>query len=586
EFLSMTLKDIRPPAEVPPLLENLAKVHEGIDKAGTWRHLRKDGTIITVEITSHQLVFAGRHAELVLVNDVTERQKAEAALKEAEENYRSIFENAVEGIYQSAPNGRFVSANPALARILGYESTEELIEQRSKVSEEHYVDPDSYRELQRRLGAHGVVLGHECEVYRKDRRKIWTRENTRTIRAPSGAVSYYEGSIEDISERKGLEEQLRQAQKMEAIGRLAGGVAHDFNNMLAIIMIHSDLTLRNLKPEDPLYHRFDEIKKAGERASTLTRQLLAFSRKQVQKLRVINLNTVIVDMEKMLRRLIGEDIGMRTVLQEELGSVKADPGQIEQVVMNLVVNTRDAMPEGGKLTIETRNVYLDETYAANHIAVEPGYYVMMAISDTGIGMDKKTQQRIFDPFFTTKEVGKGTGLGLSTVYGIIKQTGGNIWVYSEPGRGTTFKIYLPRVDERAEEVGHNSTAELALGTETILLAEDEELVRHLAREVLEMHGYNVLEAANGGAAFLICERHQGPIHMLLTDVVMPEMGGGELAKRLASIRPEMRVLYMSGYTDNAIVHHGVLDEGANFIQKPFSADALAQKVREILDAPA
>ncbi|MDQ3818402.1 MAG: PAS domain S-box protein, partial [Acidobacteriota bacterium] len=586
EFLAMTIKDIRPPEDVPALLDTVARHSGGIDNVGNWRHVKKDGRIINVEITSHKLTFAGRPAQLVLVNDITERMRAELALRDAEEKYRNIFENAVEGIYQASPDGRFISVNPALARILGYESPEELMKHRLKVAGEHYVERDCYLELERLLGEYGVVVGYECEVYRKDRRRIWTSENVRVIRNRKGAIDYYEGSIEDISERKGLEEQLRQAQKMEAIGRLAGGVAHDFNNMLAIIMMHSDLTLRTLKPEDPLFHRFDEIKKAGERASSLTRQLLAFSRKQVQKLRVINLNTIIVDMEKMLRRLIGEDIELRTTLREGLGSVKADPGQIEQVVMNLVVNARDAMPEGGKLTIETENVFLDEAYASTRISVEAGYYVMLAVSDTGAGMDRRTQERIFDPFFTTKEVGRGTGLGLSTVYGIIKQTGGNIWVYSEIGRGTTFKIYLPRVDERAEQIPRSGgIREMAKGTETILLAEDEGLVRNLAREVLEVHGYKVLEAANGGAAFLICERFKGTIHLLLTDVIMPEMSGGELAKRLALIRPEMRVLFMSGYTDNAIVHHGVLDEGMNFIQKPFSADALAQKVREVLDAP-
>jgi two-component system cell cycle sensor histidine kinase/response regulator CckA len=365
---------------------------------------------------------------------------------------------------------------------------------------------------------------------------------------------------------------------------LAGGIAHDFNNMLTAINGYSELGLRALQAEDPLRHNLEEIKKAGDRAATLTRQLLAFSRKQVLQPKVLNINSVISDFEKMLQRLIGENIELRTMLAPDAGSVKADPGQIEQVIMNLVVNARDAMTQGGKLTIETNNIYLDENYAKQHIAVIPGSYLMLAVSDTGTGMSEKTQNQIFEPFFTTKGVGQGTGLGLSTVYGIVKQSGGNIWVYSELGHGTTFKVYLPRVDEGAQDYERIDVAEeYVQGTETILLAEDEEIVRKLARTILESYGYRVFEAANGGAALLICERYKEPIHLLITDVIMPEMSGRELAERLSQLRPEMKVLYMSGYTDNAIVHHGVLDEGTNFIQKPFAPDALAQKIREVLD---
>jgi PAS domain S-box-containing protein len=382
------------------------------------------------------------------------------------------------------------------------------------------------------------------------------------------------------------EEQLRQSQKLEAIGMLAGGIAHDFNNLLTVILGYSDITLMRLNKEDPLHRNITEITKAADRAAGLTRQLLAFSRKQVMQPKVLDLNVVVSELEKMLRRLIGEDMALRTVLEPELGSIKADPGQIEQIIMNLAVNARDAMPEGGKLTIETSNVYLDEDYAKAHVAVIPGPYVMLAVSDSGTGMDQQTQARMFEPFFTTKEKGKGTGLGLSTVYGIVKQSGGNVWVYSEVGRGTTFKIYLPRVDEGVQESERSQEIiDDRQGSETILLAEDEEAVRTLARHVLEMHGYQVLEAANGGAALLICERHKESIQLLITDVIMPEMSGRELAERLAQLRPDMKVLFMSGYTDNAIVHQGVLDEGANFIQKPFPTEALAQKVREVLDAP-
>ena len=380
------------------------------------------------------------------------------------------------------------------------------------------------------------------------------------------------------------EERLRQSQKLEAIGQLAGGIAHDFNNLLTAINGYSDLTLRRLPAEDPLRHNVEEIKKAGDRAASLTRQLLAFSRKQVLQPKVLDLNSAISELERMLGRLIGEDIELRTMLEPELGRVKADPGQLEQVIMNLAVNARDAMPQGGKLTIETENVSLGEEYAGKHIAVIPGRYVMLAVTDTGKGMDEETKARIFEPVFTTKDLGKGTGLGLSTVYGIVKQSGGNIWVYSELGRGTTFKIYLPRVDEGAAEYKLRAVSQKAFqGTETILLAEDEEMVRKLASQVLGMYGYQVLESANGGAALLMCERHSGPIHLLLTDVVMPEMSGRDVADRLAQLRPEMKVLYMSGYTDNAIVHQGVLNVGAYFIQKPFSPVVLGQKVRQVLD---
>ena len=419
------------------------------------------------------------------------------------------------------------------------------------------------------------VQSHELGAY--------TREHVTAMQMAANLAANAVENVRLLNLEREKAEQLRQSQKMEAVGQLAGGIAHDFNNLLTAITGYSELSLRRLQAEDPLHRNIKEIKKAGERAASLTRQLLAFSRKQVLQPKVLALNSIISDVEKMLRRLIGEDIELRTVLEPQLGSVKADPGQIEQVLLNLAVNARDAMPQGGKLTIETANVYLDGEYAAQHIAVKPGHYVMLAVSDTGCGMDEKTQARIFEPFFTTKEAGKGTGLGLSTVYGIVKQSGGNIWVYSEVGRGTTFKVYLPRVDEGAQEHMRSAEPEDAVpGTGVILLAEDEHMVRKLAREVLEMCGYKVLEAANGGAALLICERHQESIDLLITDVIMPEMGGRELATRLSQLRPEMKVLYMSGYTDNAIVHQGVLDEGANFIQKPFSPQTLASKIREVL----
>jgi len=383
------------------------------------------------------------------------------------------------------------------------------------------------------------------------------------------------------------EKQLLQSQKLEAVGRLAGGISHDFNNLLTVILGYSDIMKRNLQEGHPLRRNVQEIVRASERAASLTRQLLAFSRKQVMQPKVFDLNTVVTDLEKMLRRMIGEDIESRVSLQDELDHIKADPVQLEQVIMNLVVNARDAMPRGGKLSIETSNVYLDEAYAREHVSVVPGDYVMLAISDTGCGMSEATRLHIFEPFFTTKEQGKGTGLGLSMVYGIVRQSGGNIWVYSEEGRGTTFKVYFPRVTAHAEE--HKRTSgglDGPRGSETILLVEDAELVRNLARQVLETAGYRVLSAESAEAAIDLCETINGDrIDLLLTDVVMPGMSGNEMSGILLKKRPGMPVLYMSGYTDEAIVQHGVLEAGINFLQKPFTPGALASKVREVLDAP-
>jgi len=396
----------------------------------------------------------------------------------------------------------------------------------------------------------------------------------------------YQEARQAYDELARTQQQLLQVQKMEAIGRLAGGVAHDFNNLLTVLGGRSRLLLDRLRRDDPLRRDIELIQETADRAATLTQQLLAFSRKQVLAPKVLDLNAVVVNMDTMLRRLIGEDIDLVTVPGPALGRVKADPGQIEQVIMNLAINARDAMPRGGQLTIETANVELDEAYARRHVAVRPGPHVMLAVSDTGPGMDAETQARVFEPFFTTKEPGKGTGLGLATVYGIVKQSGGNIWVYSEPGRGTTFKIYLPRVEEAAEPVEPaKALAGPPRGLETVLVVEDDEALRELAREILQSHGYTVLEARHGGEALPIGERHAGPIHLLVTDVVMPWMSGRELARRLMPAHPEMKVLYVSGYTENAVVHNGVLDPDTAFLQKPFTPDALARKVREVLDAP-
>jgi two-component system, cell cycle sensor histidine kinase and response regulator CckA len=381
------------------------------------------------------------------------------------------------------------------------------------------------------------------------------------------------------------EEQLRHSQKMEAIGRLAGSVAHDFNNLLSVILGHGSFMLQDLKGPDPLRDEVNAILKAGERAADLTRQLLAFSRQQLLAPRVLDLNLVVKDSERMLRRLLGEDIELVTRYERELIKVRVDASQIDQVVMNLAVNARDAMPDGGKLTIETQNVLLDDSYASEHFEVTPGPHAMLAVSDTGVGMDKHVQDRIFEPFFTTKEKHKGTGLGLSTIFGIVKQSGGNIWVYSEPGKGSTFRIYFPKAGDVADPLPEAAAAGVLTGTETILLAEDQDEVRKVACQILRRYGYHVIEARNAGDALLVCESHPLPIQLLVTDVVMPKMNGRELARRLLAIRPELKVLYMSGYTDNAIVHHGILEPDLAYVQKPLVPEMFARRVREVLDSP-
>jgi len=509
-----------------------------------------------------------------------ERRRAEQALRESEARARSLVEGAPYGIYRSTPDGRLLDVNPAMVDMLGYDSAAALLN--VNLATDIYRDPEVRGRLIEQYGDRPIFQGVEVQWKRKDGTPITVVVSGRPVRDETGQVVCFEGIAENVTERRVLEEQLRQSQKIEAIGRLAGGIAHDFNNLLMLIKGYCELLLDHIGRDQGLRRYGEEIQRAADRATSLTQQLLAFSRKQVLEPKVLDLNQVVSDMEKMLQRLLGEDVELAIHLATGLGHVKADPNQLEQVIMNLAVNARDALPRGGQLTLETDNVELDALYARAHAGARPGSYVMLAVSDTGQGMTPEVKARIFEPFFTTKEKGKGTGLGLSTVYGIVKQSEGYIWVYSEPGRGTTFKVYLPRVDAPAELPERDRDRARLRGTETVLLVEDEEGVRKVAREFLEEAGYTVLEARNGDDALQISAMHTGPLHLLITDVVMPRMSGRELAERMTQMRPDLRVLYISGYTDDAIVHHGVLESGVAFLQKPFNRDALFRKVRDVL----
>jgi PAS domain S-box-containing protein len=535
---------------------------------------------------------AGRPARLIgAVLDITGRKEAEEALRRANDSLEAIIQSSPLAILSLDSDGHVQSWNPAAERLFGWTATEVTGKLLPIVPDGK---EEEFRAARRRVMQGEPLTGVELVRRRKDGTAVTVNLIAAPLHDADGHVMGILALIEDVTGVKRLEQQFFQAQKMEAVGRLAGGVAHDFNNLLTAILGSTDLLLEMLPPDHPGREEANETRKASLRAADLTRQLLAFSRQQVLAPRVLSLNGVVADMDKMLRRLIGEDVQLDSVLAEDTGAVRADPGQLEQVVMNLAVNARDAMPKGGRLTIETANVTLDETYATAHPVVVPGAYVMLAVSDTGTGMDVETLARVFEPFFTTKPKGRGTGLGLATAYGIVKQSGGYIWVYSEPGRGTTFKVYLPRVTAPLEAPSAPAVATGSLrGSETILVVEDQEEVRRLTRKMLEARGYHVLVAASGHEALQLgkqletlrlVERHGKDIDLLVTDVIMPGMSGRELGLLLASPHPRMKVLYVSGYTDESIVHHGVLEPGVAFLQKPFTAEMLARKVREVLDS--
>jgi PAS domain S-box-containing protein len=496
-----------------------------------------------------------------------------SALRASEARFRRLSESGIIGITIANAAGCILEANDAFLTMLGY--TRDDLLSGAVVSNLLAASNSGARDATTKSESRAC----EGEYVRRDGRRV----PVLVAVAPLENGDSISLSL-DLSDRKRVEEQFRQAQKMEAVGRLAGGVAHDFNNVLSVILSYAEMICADLQLDEPLRTDVEEMRAAALRATDLTRQLLAFSRQQVLEPRVLSLNRTVSGLERMLRRLLGADIVLTILQESELWNVVGDTGQVEQIIMNLAVNARDAMPQGGKLTIETANVELDEGYAAIHHDVRPGSYVMLAVSDTGIGMDAQTQVRIFEPFFTTKAKGKGTGLGLATVFGVVKQSGGHIWVYSEPGQGATFKVYFPRTSGAADvRPSERPAPEAVRGTETVLLVEDDAQVRLLARNILRRNGYVVLAASNGGEAFLICEQHGAKIDLLLTDVVLPLMSGRQLAERVKTLRPDMKVLFMSGYTDDAVLQHGVLDSGVAYIQKPLTPALLTRRVREVLE---
>jgi PAS domain S-box-containing protein len=535
---------------------------------------------------------AGKPRKMVgTLQDITPSQQAQAALEESEKRYRFLAETVTDVIWAMDLDLRFTYVSPSIKMLTGHTEEEFL-----PLTLEQFLTPASV-ELARKTIMETWALEEsdpqevprsatlELEFRRRDGSTVWAEVKGSFLRDGQGRLMGITGVTRDLTERRRIEEQLRQSQKMEMVGRLAGGVAHDFNNLLTAILGYSELLLTLLDEESPLRREVTEIKKAGDRGALLTRQLLAFSRRQVMQPRLLDLNSVVDTMGNMLKRVIGEDIELLLRPGPELGGVMADPGQMEQVILNLAVNARDAMPQGGQLLVETATVNLDETYVKLHPPVQPGPYVLLAVSDTGYGMDEDTRSHLFEPFFTTKEVGKGTGLGLSTVYGIVKQSGGYIWVYSEVGQGTTFKIYLPRVPMAQETAPPAPLPEASFeGRETILLVEDEEVVRQIVQKILEKSGYEVLAAGDGSEALTICDRYPGPIHLLLTDLAMPGLSGLELANLLAGERPEVKVIFMSGYSENLILNQAGWDQPIVFLQKPFEARMLTHKIRELLDS--
>ncbi len=586
EFMAMRITDIRPAEDVPALLANLAQKRTSLQQSGRWRHRLRDGELISVEISSHKLRLAGRDAALVVAQDVTDRLAAEAGRVESEARKGALLDAALDAIVAIDPEGRITEWNPAAERIFGWSRSEAL--GRPIVDT---IIPPSLRDRHRRgftryhATGESTILGRRLQLTGLRANGSEFPVELTVLRVPLPGPPSFSAFLRDLTDARRMEEQLLQAQKMESIGRLAGGIAHDFNNLLTAISGYADLARESPGLDPAVVRDLDQIALSATRATELTSQLLAFSRRQVMQPVALRLGDVLDGLAPLLGRLLGEDVDLDLTVEPDLGHVMADPGQLTQVVLNLAVNARDAMPHGGTLTLEAAEVELDADYAQGHAEVEPGRYVVLSVSDTGEGMDEATRARLFEPFFTTKELGKGTGLGLATVYGIVKQSGGHIWVYSEPGHGSVFKVYLPRVDavagERSDPTPERPDQDR--GNETILVVEDDDSVRSFVRVVLEGQGYRVLVASTPAEAIAMRSAHAESIHLLLTDIVMPGMSGIELARSMREISPGLRVLFVSGYTENTIVHHGMLDPGVSFLPKPFSPVALADRVRQELD---
>ena len=549
---------------------------------------RKQNEELARQNSEMKMAMAVKNAELAAAKKelelIAESERMAEALRRSEARVRHLVDSSIIGIATGDLDGRLIDANDACLKMLGC-TREDLSAGQMRwdvITPPEFHDSD--RKIVEQLRRTGVATPWEKQFICKDGKRVSVLIGVTTMIGISGeteAVSF----ILDLTERKRLEQQLRQAQKMEAVGQLAGGIAHDFNNLLSIIIGYSELLEARFDASDPLRAKLEQIRRAGQRAATLTRQLLTFSRKQVLEPKVLELNHVVADTLRMLQYLIGEDIELIAVPRSNLWHVSADPGQVEQVIINLAVNARDAMPKGGKLTIETDNFEIDEVFVRQHAGSVPGSYVMLSVTDTGCGMDEETKGHIFEPFFTTKALGKGTGLGLATVYGVVKQSGGYISVYSDLGRGTSFKIYLPRAERSVPPaVSVSGGTGRQQGSETILLVEDADPLRELAGEILREAGYTLLQAANGADAIRVTEAYREPIHLLLTDVVMPEIDGPKLAERLLRIHPGIKVLYMSGYTDESLSHHGVRGSGISLLQKPFTRESITRKVREVLSA--
>jgi PAS domain S-box-containing protein len=585
EFLALTIEDIRPEVDVSRLRAIVAREEQAdrddLSLPSQWRHRLKDGTIIDVEVTSHTHEFGGRAARVVLALDVSDRVRSEAALRESELRYRELFENATDLIATTDLDGRITDANRAFVASLGYELDEVIGKQILELVPTEWHDELAIARQEKASEEQQATI-YEHELVARDGHCIRVEVASRLIKTDGEPVGV-EAICRDVSERKLLEERLRQSQRLEAVGQLAGGVAHDFNNLLTVIGGYTE-TLRN-RNGNADSAELGQIAAAAERAAGLTRQLLAFSRRQVLQPKVIDLNDIVSGLSPMLTRLIGEHVELVTSLDGGLEPVLADPGQVEQVLMNLVINARDAMPNGGKLTIETATTILDESYCDSHEDARPGPHTVLAVTDTGDGMDAETLKRVFEPFFTTKAPGSGTGLGLATVHGIVKQSGGNIWVYSELEHGTTFKIYLPSVVAELTSEREAERHPSPRGSETILVVEDQDAVRNVVTLMLESSGYTVHAAAYPADAVRLVEQAEAQIDLLLTDLVMPGIGGRELAELVHEHQPDIRVLYMSGYPDHATTRNGKRDHGSPYLEKPFSESQLTRAVRATLGEP-